>query len=327
VKFVFAPFGSKPNYDTAAAIGCDGLPPARLCLSHWPGNTTPPDLARDLSTGIALAFARLPAAEREARFGKLAFVVNDHFDTDGLLAIFTCLQPRAALERSEALLSAARAGDYWCAPTPRSLAFDAAVSLYDDPKRSPIRAELAGRTEAERRAIAYAALLERLPGAIDDPASLGAEIDGEVARVEEDLAHLREAGVVTRVPAKNLAILRPARAVDPRAAHEAADCDRVLVLREGDGGAYAELTLSARSWFDLPARRELPRPDLLALARELRERERGEGEWRASRSDEPFATLAFAGPAQRGGVRATDPELRPSSIPTKEIFEYVLRSL
>ena len=35
-----------------------------LNLSHWPGNATPPALRHDLSTGAALAFARLdPAAE------------------------------------------------------------------------------------------------------------------------------------------------------------------------------------------------------------------------------------------------------------------------
>ncbi|HKE01068.1 MAG TPA: DUF6687 family protein, partial [Planctomycetota bacterium] len=88
MRFSYAPFGSAPAYDPAVAIGCDGLPPARLCLSHWPGNTTPMDLRRDLSTGIALAFAAIPAPERSRRFGRLDVVANDHHDTDGLLAVF-----------------------------------------------------------------------------------------------------------------------------------------------------------------------------------------------------------------------------------------------
>ena len=45
--------------NVAGVFGADGLH-----LSHWPGNRTPSGLKRDLSTSIALEFARLPADER-----------------------------------------------------------------------------------------------------------------------------------------------------------------------------------------------------------------------------------------------------------------------
>ena len=327
MKFAFTPFGSAPAVDPAATIGCDGLPPAHLCLSHWPGNTTPEDLRRDLSTEIALAFARLPEAERNARFGKLEFVTNDHFDTDGLLAIFACLRPGLALAREELLIAAARAGDYWCAPTRRSLAFDVAVSATTDPVRSPLAGELAGLTAAERNALAYARLLERLPEALEDPWCLRVAIDDEVARVEEDLRSIRSEGRVRWVPEKNLAIVETARAVDPRASHEAASCDRVLELREGDGGVYAELRFSARSWFDAPSRRELPRPDLAPIAAALSQRERGAGEWIAGSRQEPFPSIAFGVAVADAAVRDRAVEPRPSSLSRKQIIECFLSAL
>jgi hypothetical protein len=327
VRFVFVPFGSEPAADPEATIGCDGLPPAQLCLSHWPGNSTPAELRRELSTGIALAFARIPRAEREARFGAFEFVANDHFDTDGLLAAFACLEPEAALAREEILLTAARAGDYWCAPTRRSLAFDAAVSAFTDPARSPLASELAPLAPAGRNALAYAALLERLPAALEDPWSLGAEIADEVAAVEDDLRTLRTQHCVSWVPTKNLCVLRIPRAVDPRASHEIADCDRVLELREGDGGTYAELRLSARSWFDLPKESELPRPDLAAIAARLQERERGDGAWRADSPSEPFPKIAFGMLASGPGPRERGVELRPSTLSPKEILECILPAL
>ena len=65
------------------AWGAEGLG-----LSHWPGNRTPGDLRHDLSTGSALLFARLPEVERHERAGGAAFIANNHYDTDGAMALF-----------------------------------------------------------------------------------------------------------------------------------------------------------------------------------------------------------------------------------------------
>ena len=54
--------GSEPVVSVDGAFGAPGLN-----LSHWPGNTTPPDLRHDLSTGAALAFAALSPEERARR--------------------------------------------------------------------------------------------------------------------------------------------------------------------------------------------------------------------------------------------------------------------
>ena len=86
------------------ALGAPGLE-----LSHWPGNRTPRELRDDLSTGIALRFARLPAARRaELARGCTAVAIN-HYDTDGACALFAVLRPEAAIPRERALLDVAAA--------------------------------------------------------------------------------------------------------------------------------------------------------------------------------------------------------------------------
>ena len=75
----------------APAISCDGLVPgAALDLTHWHGNQTPQRFKADTSTEIALNFVVSPEA-REQWAGAVA--VNNHFDTDGVLSVWTLLDP------------------------------------------------------------------------------------------------------------------------------------------------------------------------------------------------------------------------------------------
>ena len=77
------------------AISCDGLVPgAALDLTHWQGNRTPPQYKADTSTEIALNFVGSPeSGEQWAN----AVVVNNHFDTDGILSAWVLLDPEQAM--------------------------------------------------------------------------------------------------------------------------------------------------------------------------------------------------------------------------------------
>lgn len=327
MKFHYASFGSARDYDVAKAIGCDGLPPARLCLSHWPGNETPRDLKHDLSTGIALNFIHIPEAARRARFGDFEIVVNDHFDTDGLLAIFACLQPAAAMAHAEQMLFAAEAGDFWRAPTARSAAFDMAVSAATDPARSPLARDFTNLESHAREKLAFDYLLSRLPAALDDPFSLNIQIEDEYARFREDFVYLmKDAAPVRRERAVDLAIVEVDRARDTRAVMEVAAADRVLELISSTDGVRAELRFSTRSWFDGVAARHLPRPDLAALASRLQQKEKNPGAWIATGATDPFASLAF-GVRRDAGVRDENFIKNPSSQSRDEIINIILQSL
>src|SRR6516165_600660 len=83
------------------AISCDGLVKgAALELTHWQGNRTPSQFKADTSTEIALKFVSSP--EVSDRWAS-ALVVNNHFDTDGVLSIWTLLEPERATARRDLL--------------------------------------------------------------------------------------------------------------------------------------------------------------------------------------------------------------------------------
>lgn len=91
------------------AIGCDGLVPgAALDLTHWRGNRTPPAYKADTSTEIALNFV----ASTDSADWSGAIVVNNHFDTDGVLAAWVLLDPERTQAHRELLVAAAEAGDF-----------------------------------------------------------------------------------------------------------------------------------------------------------------------------------------------------------------------
>jgi hypothetical protein len=99
------------SYDgDCPAIGCDGLVPgAALDLTHWQGNRTPQQYKADTSTEIALNF--VASAEARERWAHVV-VVNNHFDTDGVLSVWTLLHPECAQALRDLLIAAAVAGDF-----------------------------------------------------------------------------------------------------------------------------------------------------------------------------------------------------------------------
>jgi hypothetical protein len=115
------------SYDgDVPAISCDGLVPgAALDLTHWQGNHTPHQYKADTSTEIALNFAgSLESGEQWAN----AVIVNNHFDTDGVLSAWVLLEPNQALAHRTLLVAAAESGDFdeWPAHD-RGLWLDAAI--------------------------------------------------------------------------------------------------------------------------------------------------------------------------------------------------------
>jgi hypothetical protein len=101
-------------YDESIAhlpkLSVDGTVPNSIHFSHWQGNETPAEVKADTSTEIALNLAASPR-KRELTQG-LELVTNNHFDTDGVLSVWTVLNGERALNFREQLIGAAEAGDF-----------------------------------------------------------------------------------------------------------------------------------------------------------------------------------------------------------------------
>ena len=100
--FQLVPMGARAP---AGAAACDGVVPgSAIDLSHWEGNATAPELKADTSTEIALRFARSG--------GTVDLAVNNHFDADGVLAVYALLRSDVAVANAGLLIAAAEVGDF-----------------------------------------------------------------------------------------------------------------------------------------------------------------------------------------------------------------------
>jgi hypothetical protein len=272
-----------------------------LDLSHWPGNRTPESLRHDLSTGVALRFARLRPPERaDLARGCVALAVN-HYDTDGVLAIWAVRHPEAALRHEAFLLEAAAAGDWFRLPSARALRFDRLVQLLVDPERSPWRDLYAGLPDARRRERCLVEIVARLADWLEAGRCEHEElVADECAAIEADRAALAECRLDDLLHL-DLAAWNGVRAGPPFDPARHALCgsserDRLLALAPvSDGGTSCRFLLNTTSWFPLTEPR-LPRPDLARLAARLDQLEGPEREgcrWRAQPSSSPSPELWY----------------------------------
>lgn len=96
--------------DNVPKLSVDGTVDNSIHFSHWQGNRTPTELKADTSTGIALNLAASP--DRAQLTNGIELVTNNHFDTDGVLSVWTVLNGERALPYRDLLIAAAEAGDF-----------------------------------------------------------------------------------------------------------------------------------------------------------------------------------------------------------------------
>jgi hypothetical protein len=99
-----------PRLENVPKLSVDGTVSNSIHFSHWQGNETPAEVKADTSTEIALKLVSSPNRERLTQ--GIELVTNNHFDTDGVLSVWTVLNGTRALDLREKLISAAEAGDF-----------------------------------------------------------------------------------------------------------------------------------------------------------------------------------------------------------------------
>src|SRR5437016_13133724 len=88
----------------------DGTVDDAIHFSHWKGNETPASVKADTSTEIALNV--VASSSRNELTKGIDLVTNNHFDTDGVLSVWTMLNGEHALPLRNKLIAAAEAGDF-----------------------------------------------------------------------------------------------------------------------------------------------------------------------------------------------------------------------
>ena len=91
-------------------LSVDGIVSNSVHFSHWNGNETPAELKADTSTEIALNLVTAP--NRDQLTKNIELVTNNHFDTDGMLSVWTVMTGEPAAKYRDVLIAAAEAGDF-----------------------------------------------------------------------------------------------------------------------------------------------------------------------------------------------------------------------
>jgi hypothetical protein len=98
------------HLDNVPKLSVDGTVANSIHFSHWEGNQTPHEVKADTSTEIALNLVASP--DRKKLTGGIDLVTNNHFDTDGVLSVWTVINGEKSLEFRAQLIAAAEAGDF-----------------------------------------------------------------------------------------------------------------------------------------------------------------------------------------------------------------------
>ena len=282
-------------------LSVDGTVGGAIHLSHWQGNETPARLRADTSTEIALNFVAAPDRAEIARGVEL--VTNNHFDTDGVLSVWTVLTGARALDLKEQLVAAAEAGDFSEFTGARGVRASITIQGGDSPAAegvaSPLARRLAGGAEVDEGR-AYELVLpevERVLTRTDEYEPLWRDEWARIERALESFAGGRsrvaedaESGlsVVTLDPEiYGAAGFKPTRHAAPFTAIAHNARGRVfLVCTPLDGGWCYRVDYPYYSWAVTVVRPTVARAPLDSFVERLNEAEPSrEGRWRTDRSE------------------------------------------
>lgn len=275
-------------------LSVDGTVDNAIHFSHWRGNETPASVKADTSTEIALNVVSAP--NRDELTQGIDLVTNNHFDTDGVLSVWTMLNGARALPLREELIAAAEAGDFCEFSSVDAVCASIVIQGSDSPidkSGSPLAMKLSGE-EFVDEARSYGLVLPRVEHVLThtdfyeslwrEPwrrieVALDSFAKGE-SRVDEDL--VSKLSLVTLAPAVfGSSGFDPAAHGAPFAAisHHAHGNLFVIATPLNDGWAY-RIDYPYYSWAETVVRPSVPRSDLSTAITALNEIENNEaGRW------------------------------------------------
>ncbi len=316
--------------DDVPKLSVDGTVSNSIHFSHWQGNRTPTVVKADTSTEIALNLAGSP--DRCELTEGIELVTNNHFDTDGVLSVWTMLTGRRALDLKRELISAAEAGDFAEYPNENAVRASIVIQGSDQPVPgeeggSPLAARLAGEAVTDEARL-YALVLpevERVLTRINDYEPLWRKAWERIAEISESFA--RGASRVEEQPDGRLSVITLAPELyGPAGFDQARDAPPYTAITRHARGALYLIALpmiggwSYRidypyySWAETVVRPRIKRHDLGPLVAELNEAERdAKGRWRLD-TGELTSAVKFTDESGR---------LCPSSLTPDEVAKEV----
>jgi hypothetical protein len=229
-------------------------------------------------------------------------VTNNHFDTDGVLSVWTVLNDKRALELRDKLVPAAEAGDFSELKTEAAVRASIVIQgtdqpVPDDEPGSPIACQLAGEN-VEDEARAYDLVLpevEKILTRTDDYEKLWREPWERIATAIESFE--RGSSEVNELP-NGLSLITlapdvfvpagfdPKRDVAPfTAISRYAKGKLFLIATPLNGGWAYRIDYPYYSWAETVVRPKIARHDFNDCLLQLNELEKGPGEWTVDKGE------------------------------------------
>jgi hypothetical protein len=315
--------------DDIPKLSVDGTVSNSIHFSHWEGNETSAQLKADTSTEIALNLVAAPNRNELTR--GIELVTNNHFDTDGVLSVWTVLTGERALDLRDKLIPAAEAGDFSEFTSEAAVRASIAIQGSDqanpnDDAGSPLACQLAGESVDDAKA--YELVLpevERLLTRTDEYEPLWRSAWEKIATAMESFE--RGASTVTEFADAGFSLItlapdvfspsgfNPTRHAAPYTAisRYAKGALFVITTPFNNGWTY-RIDYPYYSWAETIVRPRIKRRDLSQLLAELNELERErKGVWKLDNS-EMTSAIKFLG---------SDRTLAASTLAPDEIAEIV----
>ena len=290
-------------------LSVDGTVGNAVHFSHWKGNQTPASVKADTSTEIALNLVAAPNREELTR--GIDLVTNNHFDTDGVLSVWTVLTGERALELRDKLIAAAEAGDFSELSTKEavraSIVIQGSESPTDEDGGAPLARQLAGEPVLDD-ARAYELVLphvERVLTHTNDYESLWCDAWNRIAtalesfakgnsRVEED-GEAKFSLVILAPEIFSSTGFKPTRHTAPfTAISHHAHGQVFLIATPFEGGWSYRIDYPYYSWAETVVRPRIERRDFSLLMEQFNEMEKSTaGSWRVD-SSELASAVKFA---------------------------------
>ncbi|HEY6046463.1 MAG TPA: DUF6687 family protein [Pyrinomonadaceae bacterium] len=297
-------------------LSVDGTVDNAVHFSHWQGNQTPESVKADTSTEIALNLVAAP--NRDQLTKGIDLVTNNHFDTDGVLSVWTVLQGERALELRERLIAAAEAGDFCELSSEDGVRASIVIQGSDSPTDntgSPLAQQLAGeRVDDDARS--YKLVLPHVERVLTDTGAyepLWRTSWERMARALESFA--KGASQVEEDQEAKLSIVTLAPEVFGASgfnpSHDSAPFTAItqnvhgklfLIATPLDNGWAYRIDYPYYSWAETVVRPRIARRDLGQVINQLNEREGNtSGKWKLDSSELSSAAKFVDGEGKLGG--------------------------
>lgn len=308
-------------------LSVDGTVDNSIHFSHWKGNQTPASVKADTSTETVLNV--VAAANRRELTQNIDLVTNNHFDTDGLLSVWTMLTGERALALRSRLIAAAEAGDFSELSSVDGVRASIVIQGSDSPidkSGSPLVAKLSGGP-IDDEAQSYVLALPHVEDVIAHTDKYEELWRDQWQRIETALdSFAKGASRVEEFTDVDLSLVTLAREMfgangfDP--ARDAAPFTAIskyangtlfLIATQLNGGWAYRLDYPYYSWAETVVRPQVRRRDLKLLLERLNELETSTaGSWEADSSE-----LASAAKYQSDG------RLQSSELPPDEVVSQI----